>query len=160
MFVGVEGLEEAFVVQPLLHNLKGGISRACGVVGRMLPLEDACELFCYVAPVAPRYKVADIPVDSKQYSSLVRRRFRNGISFTGWEAREFSALVAQGCVLPLHFHLLFFSYCHIVVLLYASDTCPPQGEWGAWGNLHLYLIHLILEYSSHTLSPWSIPRVR
>ena len=65
MFVGVEGLEEAFVVQPSLHNLKGGISRACGVVGRVLPLEDACELFRYVATVAPRNKVADIPVDSK-----------------------------------------------------------------------------------------------
>ena len=147
MFVGVEGLEEAFVVQPSLHNLKGGISRACGVVGRVLPLEDACELFRYVATVAPRYKVADIPVDSKQYCSLVRRRFRNGISFTGREAREFLALVAQDCVLPLPFHLLFLSYSHIVVLLYASDTCLPQGEWGAWGNLHVYSIHLILEYA-------------
>ena len=66
MFVGVEGLEEAFVVQPSLHNLKGGISRACGVVGRALPFEDACELFRHVATVAPRYKVADIPVDRKQ----------------------------------------------------------------------------------------------
>ena len=131
MFVGVEGVEEAFVVQPSLHNLKGGISRACGVVGRVLALEDACELFRYVATVAPRYKVADILVDSKQYWSLVRRRFRNGISFTGLEARDFSALVAQDCVLPLPFHLLFLSYCHIVVLLYASDTCLPKGEWGA-----------------------------
>ena len=144
MFVGVQVLEEAFVVQPSLHNLKGGISRACGVVGRVLPLEDACELFRYVATVAPRYKLADIPVDSKQYCSLVRRRFHNGISFTGREAREFSTLGAQDCVVPLPFHLLFLSYCHIVVLLYASDTCLPQGEWGAWGNLHVYLIHLIL----------------
>ena len=45
------------------------------------------------------------------------------------------------------FHLLFLVYCHIVVLLYASDTCLPQGERGAWGNLHVYLIHLILEYA-------------
>ena len=45
MFVGVEGLEEAFVVQPSLHNLKGRISRACGVVGRVLPLEDAWSSF-------------------------------------------------------------------------------------------------------------------
>ena len=146
-FVGVEGLEEAFVVQPSLQNLKGGISRVCGVVGCVLPLEDACEVFRYVGNVAPRYKLPDIPVDSKQYCSLVRRRFRNGISFTGPEAREFSALVAQDCVVPLPFHLLLLSYCHIVVLLYASDTCLPEGEWGAWGNLHVYLIHLILKYA-------------
>ena len=145
MFVGVEGLEEAFVVQPSLHNLQGGNSRVCGVVGRVL--EYARELFRYVATVAPRYKLADIPMDIKHYCSLVPSRFRDGISFTGREAREFSALVAQGCVVPLPFHLLFLSYCHIVVLLYASDTCLPQGEWGAWGNLHVYLIHLILEYA-------------
>ena len=86
-------------------------------------------------------------MDSKQHCSLVWRRFRNGISFTGREAREFSALVAQDCLLPLPFHLLFLSYCHVVILLYAPDTCLPPGEWGAWGNLHVYLIHLILEYA-------------
>ena len=117
------------------------------MVGRVLPSEDACELFRYVAIVAPRYKVADIPVDSKQCCSPIRRRFRNGISFTGREAREFSALVKQDCVLPLPFHLLFLSYCHIIVHWYASDTCLPQGEWGAWGNLHVCLVHLILEYA-------------
>ena len=86
-------------------------------------------------------------MDSKQYCSLMRRRFSNGISFNGRKAREFSALVAQDCVLPLPFHLLFLSYCHVVVLLYASDTCLPHREWGAWANLHVYLIHLILEYA-------------
>ena len=52
-----------------------------------------------------------------------------------------------GCARLCTFHLLFLSYCHIVVLLYASDTCLPRGQWGAWGNLHVYLIHLILEYA-------------
>ena len=73
--------------------------------------------------------------------------FATAFLLLGREAREFSALVAQDCVLPLPFHLLFLSYSHIVVLLYASGTCLPQGEWGAWGNLHVYLIHLILEYA-------------
>ena len=134
MFVGVEGVEEAFVVQPSLHNLKGGISRACGVVGRVLPLEDACELFRYVATVAPRYKVADIPVDSKQYCSLVRRRFRNGISFTGREAREFLSFGgARLCTSPA------FSFAIFVVLPHCcSFVCPRHmpttGGMGGMGQ--------------------------
>ena len=48
MCSGVEGEAEAFVSQPTLHNLKASISRACGVVGRALPIDDACALHMYV----------------------------------------------------------------------------------------------------------------
>ena len=134
MFVGVEGVEEAFVVQPSLHNLKGGISRACGVVGRVLPLEDAYGLFRYVATMAPRYKVADIRVDSKQYCSLVRRRFRKGISFTGPEAREFQPWWRK----TVYFPCLFICYfCRIATLLFFC--MPPthayhRGNGGHWAT--------------------------
>ena len=163
MFVGVEGLEEALVVQSSLHNLKGGISRACVVIGRVLPLEDACELFHYVATVAPRYKLGDIPVESKEYCGLVRRRFRNGISFTGREAREFSALVAQHCVVPLPFHLLFLSlpHCCFFVCLRHMPTAGGMGGMGQppclfdppnFGVCQKWV-------NSHNVSPWSIPCV-
>ena len=94
MFSGVEGLAQAFVSRPVLHNLKGGISRGCGVVGRILPADDECAMHRYICAVAPRYKLGDVPQDSTQYCSLVRRRFRTGVSFTGREAREFAALIA------------------------------------------------------------------
>ena len=59
----------------------------------------------------------------------------------------------QGCsvdstgLLPLRFHLLFLSFCHVVVLLYASDLGLPLGVWQVWGKIHVYLIHLIMEYA-------------
>ena len=145
MFSGVEGLSQAFVSQPILHNFKGGISRACWLVGRILPSHDGCAMHRYICAVAPRYKWGDVPQDSKQYRRLVRRRFCTGVSFTGREAREFAALVAQDCILPLPFHLLFLSFNHVVVLLYASDLGLPLGVWLAWGKLHVYPIHLIME---------------
>ena len=67
------------------------------------------------------------------------------VSFTGDEARESVALVAQGCILLLPFHLLFLSFCHVVVLLYASDVGLPRGVWQAWGKIHVNAIHLIMK---------------
>ena len=75
----------------------------------------------------PRSKLGEVPEDSKQYCSLVRRRFRTEVPFTGHEAQEFAALIAQDCILLLPFHLLFMSFCHVLVLLYASDLGLPLG---------------------------------
>ena len=35
----------------------------------------------------------------------------------------------------------------MVVVLYASDLGPPPGVWQAWGKIHVYPIHLIMEYA-------------
>ena len=83
----------------------------------------------------------------------MRRRFRKGVSLTGREAQEFAALVAQDCILPLPFHLLFLSFCHVVVLLYASNVGLPLGVWQAWGKIHVYLLHLIMEYAERGSQP-------
>ena len=72
---------------------------------------------------------------------------RSGVSFTGGEVRELAPLIAHDCILPLPFHLLFLSFCHVVVLLYASHLGLPLGVWHAWGKIHVYLIHLIMEYA-------------
>ena len=92
-----------------------------------------------------RYKLADGPQDSKQYRSLVRRQFPTGVSFTGRESREFALLLAIVCILPGLFRLLFLSFCHVVVLFYASDLGLPLGLWQASGKIYVYLIHLIME---------------
>ena len=60
---------------------------SCGVVGQLLPVDNACVLHQYVCAVAPRYRLSDLPHQSKQYHSQVRRTFRSGVSFTRREAR-------------------------------------------------------------------------
>ena len=67
-------------MQLSMNNLKGGINHACRMVDRVLPIDDACELDCYIVDNIPQYNVADIPVDSNQY--LVRCHFHAGVSFT------------------------------------------------------------------------------
>ena len=125
-----------------MHNLKGSIRWPDGVVGRFLPLDDACVLHEYVSLVAPRYQPSDLPGQSKQYRSQVRRRFRSGVSFTSKKAHEFVALVAQDGILPLQFHLLFPSWCHIVVLLCSSTIDLVEVSWWLWGQVHVHLVHL------------------
>ena len=56
-------------------------------------------------------------------------------------------MIAQDCILPLSFHLLFLSFCHVVVLPYASDLGLPRGVWQGWGKIHVYLIHLIMAFA-------------
>ena len=35
----------------------------------------------------------------------------------------------------------------MLVLLYASNADLPLGVWQAWGKIHVYLLHLIMEYA-------------
>ena len=69
MFIGVEGLAQAFLSQCTLHNWKGGMSRACGVVGRILPSHDACAVHRYKCAISPRYKLGDVPQDNNTATS-------------------------------------------------------------------------------------------
>ena len=133
--------------QLILQNLKGGISRACRVMGRIPPANDVCVLHRYVCAVAPRYKLGVVPQDNKQLLSLVQWRFRTGVFLTGREAWEFTVLVARDCILPLPFHLPFFFLSNVVVLLYASDIGLPLVVWQAWGKTHVYLLRLIMKYA-------------
>ena len=86
-FAGTTGLQNVFPMQPVLHNIKGAISRACSVVGRVLSPADANLLFQYLVTVAKRYGITKLPVDSRHHRSLVQRRFRTGVSLTRREAR-------------------------------------------------------------------------
>ena len=71
-FAGTTGLQNVFPMQPVLHNIKGAISCACGVVGRVLPPADSNVLFQHLVTVAKRYGITKLPVDSRQDRSSVR----------------------------------------------------------------------------------------
>ena len=53
------------------------------------------------------------------------------------------------CIFSLPFHMLFLSYCHVVTLLYSPGTGLPQEVLEAWRKMHVFLLHLILEYAEH-----------
>ena len=108
-FAGTTGLQNVFPMQPVLHDIKGAIGRACSFVGRVLPPADANVLFQYLVTVAKRYGITKLPVDSRQHRSLVRCRFRTGVSLTGREARSLASRLAQDVTLPLPYHVLFLS---------------------------------------------------
>ena len=146
-FAGTTGLQNVFPVQPVLHNIKGAISRACSVVGRVLPPPDSNVLFQYLVTVAKRYGITKLPVASRQHRSLVRRRFRSGVSLTGQEARSLASRLAQDVALPLPYHVLFLSIGHIVLLIYSGTLQIATSEWRIGGLLHVFPMHLILEYS-------------
>ena len=51
-FAGTNVLQHVFAMQLVLHKIKGAISRACSVAGRVLPPADANVLFQYLSSVA------------------------------------------------------------------------------------------------------------
>ena len=79
-FRGTNKLQHVFPNQPVLHTIKGPISRTCSFVGRVLPHAYANVLFPYVSSIAKWYKVTKWPGDSRQYRSLVGHRFWTGVS--------------------------------------------------------------------------------
>ena len=85
--LGVGGLHEAYARQPQLHNLKGSASRGIGVIGRALKSDERHTLLLHVATVARRYTPSDLPPNSRASILEVKRRFQQGMSFTGREAR-------------------------------------------------------------------------
>ena len=82
-----------------------------------------------------------------QNGSLVRRCFRTGVSLTGREATSLASRLAQDVALPLPYHVLFVSMCHIVVLIYSGTLQIRTSEWRIWGLLHVFPMHVILEYN-------------
>ena len=134
-------------MQHVLHNVKMAISRACSVVGRVLPPADANLPFQYLVTVAKRYGITKLPVDSRQHRSLLGRRFRTGVSLTGREVRSLASRLAQNVALPLPYHVLFLSICHIVILICSGTLQIPTSEWRIRGLLHVFVMHLILEYN-------------
>ena len=66
-----------FPQQPILHNLKGTISKALSSMGRLLPIDDAIALLKIISSVAQRYKISSSP-PSKKAKSEVHRRFVEG----------------------------------------------------------------------------------
>ena len=144
---GTTGLQNVFQMQPVLPNIKGAISRACNVVGRVVPPANANLLFQYLVTVAKRYGITKLPVESRHRRSLVRRHFRIGVWLTGRKATSLASRLAQDVALPLPYHVLFLSICHTVVLIYNGTLQIPTSEWRIWALLHVFLMHLILEYS-------------
>ena len=66
---------------------------------------------------------------------------------TGREARHLASQVAQDVALPLPYHVLLLLICHLVVLIYSSTLQMATKEWRIWGMLHVFLMHLVLEYN-------------
>ena len=144
-FAGTNRLQHVFPMQLVLHSIKGAISCTCSVVGRVLPPANANALFHYRSCVAKWYQVTKLPSDSRQYRSLVQRRFWMGVSLTRREARQLASHLAQDVALPLPYHILLPLICHLVVLI---DNCSLQKtskEWRIWGMVHVFLMHLVLE---------------
>ena len=69
------------------------------------------------------------------------------MSLRGREARHVASQLAQDAALPLPYHVLFLSICHLVVLIYNSTLQITTKEWRIWCMLHVFLMELALEYS-------------
>lgn len=70
---------------------------------------------------------------------MVRRRFREGVSLTGREARMVFADLVLAMWLPQPLHQLALSYCHLVYLVYATEDTLVTDLWRAVGKLHTLL---------------------
>ena len=66
-FQGVSNLAHVYIIQPVLHNMKGGASRRLGVIGRMVPRLYKHELLMVIAQVARRYQLGSLPHDSREH---------------------------------------------------------------------------------------------
>ena len=130
---------------PVLQNIKGANGRACRVVGWVSPPVDANVLFQYLGSVAKGYQVTRLPSDRRQYRSLVRCRFRTGVSLTGCEARHLALQLGQDDAPPLPYQVLFLSICHLAVLIYSSSLRITTKEWRIWGMIHVVLMHPVFD---------------
>ena len=101
-FQGVSNLAQVDIIQPVLHNTKGGASRLLGVIGQTVPGPYKHELLKVIAQVAGRYH----PRCSREHQRFVRGRFQAGISLFCREAGTVMGRLAGGTGLPLPFHSL------------------------------------------------------
>ena len=145
-FQGVSNLEEVYIIQPALHNTKGGTSRLLGVIGRTVPGPYKHELLKVIVSVAKRFGLGSLPPDSREHMRFVRGRFQAGISLTGREARTVMGRLAGGMVLPLPFHSLALAFCHMVHLCYGCTNVATPA-WRAMGLVYTYIVHIIPEFA-------------
>ena len=66
-FQGASNLAKVYIIQPVLHNTKGGASRLLGVIGRTVPGPYKHELLEVIAQVARRYHPGSLPSDSREH---------------------------------------------------------------------------------------------
>ena len=145
-FLGVCNLENMYIMELMLHNTKGAVSRLLGVIGRALPPGSQHELLQVIAHVARRYNLGSLPRDSREHRRLLSGRFLAGISLTSREARTVMGRLAGGMVLPVPFHSLILAYCSMVHLCHGCTeltTC----SWRAMGLVCTYILHIIREFA-------------
>ena len=145
-FQGVCNLAQVYIIQPVLHNTKGGASRLLGAICRTVPGPCKHELLKVIAQVARRYHPGSLPRDSREHQRLVRGRFQAGISSSGREARTVMGRLAGGMVLPLPFHSLVLAFFHIVHLCYGCTTLATVARQ-AMGSMYMDIVHIISEYA-------------
>ena len=144
-FQGVSNPTQVYIIQPVLHNTKGGASRLFGVIGRTVSAPYKHELLKVIAQVARRYHPGSLPPDSTEHQRLVRGRFQAGISFTSREGRTVMGRLAGGMVRLSPFHSLVVAFCHIVHLCYGCTTLATVA-WQAMGLVYTYIVHIIPEF--------------
>ena len=155
----VDNVENMQFVQPILHTLKGTVSRFFGICGLALDGTQQVAFLAVLPKVAKRY--------AQQAATEARQRFASGLSLTARESHELLAKVVLGMILPVPFHWAALSLCHVAVLLYASDLKLPTVQWRAAGALHTFLALLVMElaeggststlYCHSLLHTWGFP---
>ena len=143
---GVSDLAQVYMIQPVLHNTKGGASRLLGVIGPTVPGPYKHELLKVIADVARRYHPGSLPLDGREHLRLVQGRFQASISLTCREARTVMGRLAGGMVLPLPFHSLVLAFCHIVHLCYGFTTLATEA-WQVMGLVYTYIVHILPEFA-------------
>ena len=76
----VLNVEKMQLVQPILHNLKGAVSRFFGICGRAMDGPQQVTFLGVLSRVAKRYAVAH---NAQQVRAEARQRFTSGLSLTG-----------------------------------------------------------------------------
>ena len=138
----VQNVENMQFVQPILHNLKGTVSRFFGICGRAMDGPQQVTFLGVLSRVAKTYVVAD---NAQQAREQARQRFTSGLSLTRRESRELIATVVLGVHLPLPFHFAALALCHVAILLYACDLQLPTVQWRAAGATYSFLALLVME---------------
>ena len=162
----IDNVENMQFVQPIVHNLKGTLSRFFGICGRALDGTQQVAFIAVLSKVAKRYTVSD---NAQQAATEPRQRFVSRLSLTRPESRELLAKGGLRMILPLPFHWAALSLCHVAVLLYASDLKFPTVQWRGAGALHTFLALLVRElaqggststlYCHSLLHTWGLPRL-
>ena len=137
-----------------------------GLYGCALDGTQQVAFLAVLSKVAKRYAVSD---NVPEAATEARQRFASALGLTRRESRELLSKVVLGMNLPLPFHWVALSLCHVAVLLYARDLKMPTVQWRAAGALHTFLALLVMElaegrstctlYCHSLLHTWGLPRL-